>query len=127
MAVHFANCCLGLIPTTSPPNQPSVFNQLSAQTFEKPKSRRKRKTKVTHLVTSSVNMTGKERNSMRFRKGRHGVHTPSFCSPDSDYSLGLSQILVESEGTFRGTRSRVQDLMIMDSLSPPQGQYRRNY
>ena len=36
-----------------------------------------------------------------------GDRALSFGSPDSNYSPGLSQVLVEPEGAFRGTRSRV--------------------
>ena len=39
-----------------------------------------------------------------------GVNPP-YSSLDSDYNLGLGQILVEQEGAFRGTRSRVAILV----------------
>jgi len=44
---------------------------------------------------------------MSSQRGRQGVHAPSFNSPDFDYSPGLSQVLVEPEGAFQGTRFRV--------------------
>jgi len=44
---------------------------------------------------------------MRSRRGRQGVRASSVSSPDPDYNPGLSQILIELEGAFRGTRSTV--------------------
>ena len=107
MTFHSVSYCLGPIPVIFPPNQLSVFDRLSVQTSKKPKSQRKRKAKVPYLVAGSVNMIGRERNSIRSRRGGQGVHAPSFGSPDSDYSPGFSQILVEAGGAFRGTRSEV--------------------
>ena len=72
VSVYSANCCLGLIFTISSPNQPSVFDRLSAQTSERPKSRMRRKAKKPHLVVASVNMTGRGRDSMRSRRGNRG-------------------------------------------------------
>ena len=125
--VHSANYCLGLIPATSPPSQLSVFDRLSAQRFEEPKPRRKRKAKKPHFAAASINMTGRGRDSIRSRRERQGVCTPSTSSPDSNYSPGLSQVLVESEGVFRGIKSRVAILTIMDNSPLPQEQYLWSY
>jgi len=70
-------------------------------------SGRKRKAKKPHIVAASVNMTGRGKDSMQSRKEIQGVRALSFSSPDFDYSPGLSQVLVEPEGAFRGTRSWV--------------------
>jgi len=52
-------------------------------------------------------MIGRGRESHRGKRAPHGANSPSFSSPDPDYSPGLGQILVEEEGVFRSTRSRV--------------------
>ena len=36
------------------------------------------------------------------------VHTPSFSSPDSYYIPELGQVMVEQEGAFQGTSSRIE-------------------
>ena len=36
-----------------------------------------------------------------------GANSPSFSSPDPGYSPGLGKVLVDEEGMFRSTRSRV--------------------
>ena len=51
-------------------------------------------------------MIGGEREPHRSRRALRGANSPSFSSPDSDYSPGLGEVLVE-EGVFRNTRSRV--------------------
>jgi len=43
----------------------------------------------------------------RSRRAPRGANSPSFSSPDLDYSPGLGQVLVEEEGVFQSTRSRV--------------------
>ena len=101
--VHFVHCCLGPIPTTSPPSQQSVFNQLSVQTSEKLKSRKKKTVKVPHLAAASVNMISRERNLLRSQRRKQGVRASSFSSPGPDYSLGLGQVLVEQKSAFQGT------------------------
>ena len=60
--VHSIHYCLGTMPITFPPNQQSVFNQLSARTSEKPKSRKKKATKVIHLAAASVNIISRGRD-----------------------------------------------------------------
>ena len=50
-------------------------------------------------------MQGKEFDAIPKRK--IGVHTPSVSFPDPDYSPGLSQVLIELEDTFWGTRFRI--------------------
>ena len=62
---------------------------------------------MPHLAAASVNMIGKGRDLLRFHKRRQVVYTPSFSSPDLDYNPGLGQVLVEQEGVFQGTRSRI--------------------
>ena len=57
--------------------------------------------------SASVNMIGRGREPLNARRGRRDTNSPSFSSPDSDYSPGLTQVLVGQEGAFRGTRSRV--------------------
>ena len=105
--VHSVHYCLGSILTTSPSSQQSVFNPLSVQTFEKPKSGKKKTTKVSHLEGASVNMITRGRDLLRSRRRKQGVHTPSFSSLGPDYSPGLGQVLVEQKGAFQGTHSRV--------------------
>jgi len=56
----------GPVPTTPHPNNPSVFDCLSASTSEESKSRRKKKAKKTHLAIVSVNMTGRGKDLTRF-------------------------------------------------------------
>ena len=52
-------------------------------------------------------MTSHGDSPRRLQRRRQGVSPPAFTLPDSDYSPGLGQIVVEREGTFQGTRSRV--------------------
>ena len=59
------------------------------------------------IPSTSVNMIGRGRKPLRARRGRYDTNSPSFCSPDSDYSPGLGQVLVGQEGAFQGIRSRV--------------------
>jgi len=106
MTVNSVHCCLGTIPTVSPPSQQSVFNRLSARTSEKSESQKKA-TKVVHLATTFINMISRGRDLFRSRRRRRETFTPPASSPDFDYSPGLSQVLVEQEGAFQGTRSRV--------------------
>ena len=103
MIFHSTKCCLGPIHTTK---KLSVFDQLSAQTSKEPRTRRKRKTKKSHLTAASVNMTSR-RDPTRSRRGRQGVRASSVSFPNPDYRSGLSQVLIEPEGAFRDTRSRV--------------------
>ena len=98
--LHSAKCYLEPIPTTSPPNQLSVFDRLSAQTSEEPRTRSKRKAKKSHLAVASVNMMGRGRDPTRSRRGRRGIHAPSVSFLDPNYSTGLSQVLIEPEGAF---------------------------
>jgi len=104
--VHSVHCCLGTISITSP-NQQSMFNRLSARTFEKPESQKKKATKVIHLTAAYVNMIRRGRDLFRSRRRRQGTFTPPASSLNSYYSPVLSQVLVEQEGAFLGTRSRV--------------------
>ena len=103
---HSAKCCLRPIPLISP-HQLSVFDRLSAQTSEEPRTRRKRKAKKSHLAAAFINMTGRGRDRTRSQRGRQAVHAPSVNSPNPEYRPGLSQVLIELEGAFRGTCSRV--------------------
>jgi len=73
--VHYVHCCLRLIPRTSPLRQQSVFNRLSVQIFEMPKSRKKKTVKLPHLATASINMIGRGRDFVWSRRKRHRVHT----------------------------------------------------
>jgi len=59
------------------------------------------------LPSASINMIERGRELLRARQGKRDTNSPSFSSPDSDYSPGLGQVLVGQEGAFRGTRSRV--------------------
>jgi len=52
-------------------------------------------------------MISRGKDLFRSRRRRRGAYTPLASSLDSDYSPGLNQILVEQEGAFQGTRSRV--------------------
>ena len=104
--VHSVHYCLGIMPITLLSRQ-SVFNWLLGQISEKTKSRKKNATKVVHLAASSVNMISRGRNLFRSRRRRQGTFTPPTSTLDSDYNPGLSQILVEYEGAFHGTHSRV--------------------
>ena len=91
----------GLIPTTSPSNKQSLFNRLSVQTFEKPKSQKKKTTKAPHIAAVSVNMISRRRDLFRSRSRRRKVHIPSVSSPHSDYRPGSGQVLVDKEGARR--------------------------
>jgi len=59
------------------------------------------------LPSASVNMIGRGWEPHRGMRASRGANSPSFSSPDPDYSPGLGQVLVEEEGVFRSTRSRV--------------------
>jgi len=52
-------------------------------------------------------MIGRGLESHRGRRAPRGANSPSFSSPDPNYSPGLGQVLVEDEGVFRSTKSRV--------------------
>ena len=52
-------------------------------------------------------MTSRGRDLTLSQRGRQGVRAPSVSYPDPDYSPCLSQVLIEPEGAFRGTRSSV--------------------
>ena len=52
-------------------------------------------------------MISGERDLFRSRRRKRGTFTPLASSPDSDYNPNLSQVLVNQEGAFQGTRSRV--------------------
>ena len=73
VTVHSIHCCLGAIPTTSPLNQQSVFNRLSIQTSEKPKSQKKKTTKVLRLTTASISMINRGRIYFSPNKGDKGL------------------------------------------------------
>jgi len=107
VTVHSADCCLVPIPTNPLPNKPSVFDHLSAPTYKEFKSRRKRKARKPHLAAVSVNVTSRGRDLAQSQRGRQGVRAPSVSSPDPDYNPCSSQVLIEPEGAFRGTRSGV--------------------
>ena len=62
---------------------------------------------LPNLSSASVNTIGRGREPLRGRQGSRGANSPSYSSPDSDYSPGLGQVLVGEEGVFRSTRSRV--------------------
>ena len=49
-------------------------------------------------------MTGRGRE---LRRGRQTSDDSPYSSPDPDYSPGLGEVLVQEEGVFRNTRSRV--------------------
>jgi len=83
------------------------IDHLSAPTSEESISRKKKKAGKPHPTAISVNMTSRGRDPTWSRRGRHGVRAPSISSRDPDYNPGLSQVLIEPEGTFRGTRSKV--------------------
>jgi len=105
--VHSVYCCLRKVHTTATPNHQSIFDRVLAQTAEKTKPRRKKTIKMTHLAAASVNMISRGRHLFRSRRYRRGSFTPPISSPDSDYSPGLSQVLVHQEGAFQGTHFRV--------------------
>ena len=107
MTVYSADYCLGPILTMPLPNKISVFDRLLAPTSKGSKSKRKRKAKKPHHATVSINMTGRGRDPTRSQRGRQRVCAPLVSSPDPECSPGLSQVLIEPEGVFRGTRSRV--------------------
>jgi len=52
-------------------------------------------------------MIGRGCEPLRSRRGRRDANSLSFSSPDSGYSLGLSQVLVGEESVFRNTRSKI--------------------
>ena len=107
MTVHYVYYCLRKVHTTSTLSHQSVFNRISTLTAEKAKLQKKKTTKVTHLVAASVNMISRGRDLFRSQKQRRETFTPPVCSPISDYNPSLSQVLVNQEGAFQGTRSRV--------------------
>jgi len=80
----------------------STISSSSCQTSQKEQSRN-----LSDLPSASINTIGRGRELLRGRWGWHDANSPSFSSPDPDYSLDLGQILVEEEGVFRSTRSRV--------------------
>jgi len=58
--VHSVNCCLGLFPTISLQNQQTMFNRLSAQSSRRPKSQKKKMSKVSNLAVASVTIMVEE-------------------------------------------------------------------
>jgi len=72
-------------------------------------------------------MTGRGMDPTRSRRGRKGVHAPSVSSLDPDYNPNLSQVLIEPEGAFRDTHSRIAIPYGYDSPLLPQGLYCRNH
>jgi len=52
-------------------------------------------------------MIGRGREPRRGRRTPRGANSPSFSSPEPDYSPGLGQVLVGEESVFRNTKSRV--------------------
>jgi len=52
-------------------------------------------------------MIERGREPLRGRRGQRDANSPSFSSPDLNYSPNLGQVLIEEEGVFRSTRSRV--------------------
>ena len=110
VTVHSVHCCLGSIPTKlgeglndHAPQRQSVFDRLSKTTKRK-KSLKKNPSKDSEFCVASINMTS--RGKPRPRR-RQGVVIAPEDSSDSDYSPGLSQILINRDGAFQGTRSRV--------------------
>jgi len=63
--------------------------------------------KVLHLAAAFVNMISGERDLLSSPRRRQWVRTSPATFPDSDYSPGLGQVLVEQEGPFQGTRFKV--------------------
>ena len=107
VTVHFVYCCLEIILTTSPLSQQSVFNQLSVQSSKRSNSQKKKATKGYHPTAASANMISKERDLLRSRRRKQGACTPSFSSPEPNYSPGLGQVLVKQKSAFQDTHSRV--------------------
>ena len=58
------------------------------------------------LPATSVNMASRGDDPRRSRRQRQGV-PPLPLSPDFEYNPRLGQILIEREGVFQDTRSRV--------------------
>ena len=85
----------------------------------RPKSQKK-VLKVPDFSATSVNMIGRGHYRQWSRRRKQGVN-PSFSSPDSDYSPSLGQILIEQEGAFQGTRSRIAILFNYDHPSSSRG------
>ena len=59
------------------------------------------------LPFASINVIGRGREPLKSRRGQCDANSPSFSSPDPDYSPDLGQVLVGKEGVFWGTRSWV--------------------
>ena len=99
-----------LLPTRTSPchssKRQSVFDRLSVRAPVK-HHKRSISRNLPDLPSTSVNMIGRGREPCRNRRMPRGANSPSFSSPDLDYSPGLGQVLVEEEGVFRNTRSRV--------------------
>ena len=114
VTIHYVQCFFRSIPTTLhdgsndyTPHRRSVFDRLS-NTSKRRKSLKKNSSKVPELSADTVNMTSSgEGKQRRPRRRRHKVALTPTNSSDSDYSPGLSQIWLNQDGTFRGTRSRV--------------------
>ena len=81
------------------PIRQSIFNRLSIQAPVKHHKKSKPRN-LPDLPSATVNMIGMERESLRRRRGRRDANSPSFSSPDPDYSPGLGQVLVGEEDVF---------------------------
>ena len=84
--------------TTLPVRQ-SIFDRLLVRApikhHKKGKSRN-----LPDLLSAPVNVIGRGREPFKSRQGRRDANSPSFSSPDPDYSPGLGQVLVDEEGVF---------------------------
>ena len=69
--------------------------------------KRSKSRNLSDLPSASVNIIGRGREPRRGRRAPRGANSPSFSSPDPDYSPGLGKVLVGEEGVFRSTSSRV--------------------
>jgi hypothetical protein len=112
--------------------QRSVFSRLTidpqlatARGPKRRKSLRNKSSRVPDTPEATVKMTSRgEGRQQRPRRRSQGVALPSPNSLDSDYNPGLAQILLNQDGTFRGTRSRVAipfDYGLSPSRSPLSG------
>jgi len=63
--------------------------------FQETRSQKKNVTEVSHLIAPSSNMISRGRDVFHSRKQTQGTFTPLASSSDSDYSPGLSQVVVE--------------------------------
>ena len=117
MTVHSVHCRLGPVPATLPARQ-SVFDRIRAPV--KPHKKNKVRN-LPDLLSASVNMIGRGRETLRGRRGRRDTNSRSFSSLDSDYSPGLGQVFVGQEGVFRGIRSRVAIPYIYEQPSSSTG------